>query len=135
VTHLDLWLGTAQYGGDSSVADLAGILDGSRLPALTHLGLRNADISDDVAVALASAPVVARLKVLDLSMGTLSDRGAAALLAGQPLTHLRALNVGHHYMSEEMVARLVAELPDVVAGTNEEGREIEMHGNFPAVTE
>jgi hypothetical protein len=66
-------------------------------------------------------------------MGTLSDRGAAALLAGQPLTHLRALNVGHHYMSEGMVARLVAELPDVVTGVDDwqdpEG------GRYPMITE
>ncbi|GAA4600549.1 hypothetical protein GCM10023195_00170 [Actinoallomurus liliacearum] len=38
---------------------------------------------------MASAPVVARLEVLDLSMGTLSDDGATALLSGQPLTHLK----------------------------------------------
>jgi hypothetical protein len=126
VTHLELWLGTSNYGGDATVEDLSDILAGTRLPALRHLGLRDAVIADEVAAAVASAPVVARLETLDLSMGILSDRGARALLAGQPLTHLRALNLEHHYMSEEMTARVVAELPGVSVNvgdrqTGEEG--------------
>ncbi|MDG4831958.1 STM4015 family protein [Solwaraspora sp. WMMD1047] len=110
---LELWLGTDDYGGDAGVDDLAEILAGGRLPALRRLGLRNAQIADEVAAALATAPVVARLDVLDLSLGTLSDAGAAALLAGQPLGHLRRLVLDHHYIGAELAARLVAELPDV----------------------
>jgi hypothetical protein len=114
LTHLELWLGTEGYGGDSDVADLAEILGGARLPALRYLGLRNAERADEVAAVVASAPVVARLEVLDLSMGTLGDEGARALLGGQPLTHLRRLDLHRHYLSEEMMARVVAELPGVV---------------------
>jgi hypothetical protein len=110
---LELWLGTDDYGGDAGVDDLAPILAGERLPALRRLGLRNAQIADEVAAALATAPVVARLDILDLSLGTLSDQGAAALLAGQPLGHLRRLVLDHHYIGDEVAARLVAELPDV----------------------
>jgi hypothetical protein len=110
---LELWLGTDDYGGDAGVDDLAEILAGGRLPALRRLGLRNAEIADEVAAALATAPVVARLDVLDLSLGTLSDQGAAALLAGQPLGHLSRLVLDHHYIGAELAARLVGELPDV----------------------
>jgi hypothetical protein len=110
---LQLWLGTENYGGDATVADLADVLGGSRLPALTSLGLRNSEIADDVAAAVAGAPVVARLTTLDLSLGVLTDRGARALLAGQPLTHLDELNLWHHYLSTEMMERVVAELPGV----------------------
>jgi hypothetical protein len=113
LAHLELWLGDDAYGGDSRVDDLAEILGGARLPALRHLGLRNAEAADEVAVAVAAAPVVARLEVLDLSMGTLSDEGARALLSGQPLTHLRRLDLHRHYLSEEMAARVVAALPGV----------------------
>ncbi|MEQ4304311.1 STM4015 family protein [Plantactinospora sp. B6F1] len=113
LAHLELWLGTDQYGGDTTVEDLAPILGGERLPSLRSLGLRNAEIADRVAVAVAGAPVVARLRELDLSLGVLSDEGAAALLAGQPLTHLRRLDLHHHYLSAEMADRLVAELPGV----------------------
>ncbi|MGX7675126.1 STM4015 family protein [Plantactinospora sp. DSM 117369] len=111
--HLELWLGTDEYGGDATVEDLAPILGGARLPALRSLGLRNAEIADQVAAAVAGAPVVARLQELDLSLGILSDEGAAALLAGQPLTHLRRLDLHHHYIGTELAGRLVAELPGV----------------------
>ncbi|MFI1166882.1 STM4015 family protein [Streptomyces sp. NPDC020801] len=104
--HLDLWLGTSWYGADSEASDLEPILSGARLPRLRHLALRNSEIQDDIAAAVASAPVVARLEVLDLSMGTLSDEGAAALLAGQPLTHLKSLDLHHHYISEPLQQRI-----------------------------
>ncbi|MFD1661701.1 STM4015 family protein [Streptomyces caeni] len=104
--HLDLWLGTSWYGADSEASDLEPILSGARLPRLRHLALRNSEIQDEVAAAVAAAPVVARLDVLDLSMGTLSDEGAAALLAGQPLTHLTSLDLHHHYISEPLRRRI-----------------------------
>lgn len=120
VSSLELWLGTENYGGDATAADLADLLGGSRLPALRRLGLRNAEIADEVAAAVAGAPVVARLAVLDLSMGVLTDRGARALLAGQPMTHLDELILWHHYLSTEMMERLVAELPGVRVDLDEQ---------------
>ncbi|GAA1263264.1 STM4015 family protein [Kitasatospora nipponensis] len=103
---LELWLGVPQYGGDASVADLAPFLDGSRLPALRHLGLENSQIQDEIAAAVAGAPVVARLESLSLAMGILTDVGAGALLEGQPLTHLKALDLHHHFVGEELQQRL-----------------------------
>ncbi len=110
LTHLELWLGAAFYGGDATVDDIAPILAGTRLPALTSLSLRDAEIIDQVAVALAGAPIVAQLSTLDLSMGTLSDAGAAALLGGQLLTHLTRLDLHHHFLSEDMMRQLRDEL-------------------------
>ncbi|MEW2165254.1 STM4015 family protein [Streptomyces sp. NPDC007084] len=107
---LDLWLGTSEYGGDADVADLEPFFAGDRLPSLTHLGLRNSEIQDDVCRALASAPVVARLRVLDVSMGVLTDDGATALLSGQPLTHLKVLDLNHNYLSAELRTRLLETL-------------------------
>jgi hypothetical protein len=111
--HLELWFGVDRYGGDSTVADVAGILAGERLPALRHLGLQNCPYADELAGAVAAAPVVARLQTLSLSMGSLGDEGATALLSGQPLTHLRRLDLHHNYLSESMAARLPAALPGV----------------------
>ncbi|WP_327112290.1 STM4015 family protein [Streptomyces sp. NBC_01341] len=104
--HLEFWLGSEWYGGDASVADLAPVLSGAAYPALRHLGLQNSEIQDEIAVAVASAPVVARLDSLSLAMGTLSDTGAEALLGGQPLTHLSALDLHHHYLSGPYVSRI-----------------------------
>ncbi|MDX3855087.1 STM4015 family protein [Streptomyces sp. AK02-01A] len=108
--HLDLWLGTSWYGANAQVADLAPILSGSRLPKLRYLALRNSEIQDEIATALAGAPVVAGLETLDLSMGTLGDEGAEALLGGQPLTHLKKLDLHHNYLGEAMRERLVSTL-------------------------
>ncbi|MBT2450183.1 STM4015 family protein [Streptomyces sp. ISL-43] len=103
--HLDLWLGTSQYGGDCTLSDVEPILHGDRLPGLRHLGLRNSDIQDEIATAVASAPVVARLETLDLSMGVLTDQGGTALLGGQPLTHLAALDLHHNYFGDPLKQR------------------------------
>ncbi|MEU0940598.1 STM4015 family protein [Embleya sp. NPDC005971] len=108
--YLDLWLGVPMYGGDASAADLADLLDGTRHPELRHLGLMNSAIQDEVAAAVAASPVLARLRSLDLSMGTLSDTGADALLAGRPLTHLERLTVHHHFLGADAAARLRAAL-------------------------
>ncbi|MCX4392308.1 STM4015 family protein [Streptomyces sp. NBC_01767] len=108
--RLDLWLGVSAYGGDADVADLAPLLSGTRFPRLTHLGLRNSEVQNEIAAAVASAPVVAQLRVLDLSNGTMGDEGAAALLDGQPLTHLEKLDLYHHFMTEPMERRVVQAL-------------------------
>lgn len=108
--HLEIWFGSQWYGGDATVADLEQILSGARLPALTSLALRNSEIQDEIAAAVASAPVVARLETLDLSLGALGDEGVEALLSGQPLTHLKKLDLHHHFVSDELAARLRAEL-------------------------
>ncbi|MEU5027287.1 STM4015 family protein [Streptomyces milbemycinicus] len=104
--HLALWLGVDQYGGDATIADLAPLLAGDRFPELRHLGLQNSEIQDEIATAVAAAPVVAQLASLDLSMGTLTDAGAEALLAGQPLTHLMLLDLHHHYLGEKLAQRM-----------------------------
>jgi hypothetical protein len=104
--HLELWLGMECYGADSRITDLEPILSGARLPRLRHLALRNSEMQDEVAAALASAPVVGRLETLDVSLGELSDVGAAALLDGQPLTHLNTLDAHHNFLTEPMRDRI-----------------------------
>ncbi|WP_242886850.1 STM4015 family protein [Actinomadura litoris] len=118
--HLDLWLGDENYGGDASVADLAPFLGGERLPSLRHLGVEDSRIQDEVAAAVAGAPVVARLESLSLALGVLTDQGAEALLSGQPLTHLRKLDLHHHFLSDAMAARLKAALPGVEVDLSEQ---------------
>ncbi|WP_030234461.1 STM4015 family protein [Streptomyces sp. NRRL S-350] len=127
--RLTLWLGVDEYGGDASIDDLAPFLDGTRLPKLRHLGLADSELQDEIAGALAHAPVVARLESLDLSMGVLSDEGAAALLEGQPLNHLRALDLHHHYLTDEMQQRLRQALPDVEIDLSEAEDDLDDEGD------
>jgi hypothetical protein len=104
--HLELWLGDDYYGGDATVDDLAPILTGSLFPNLTYLGLRDSKIADAVATAVATAPVMQQVKILDLSLGNLGDVGANALLASPFINQLEKLDLNHHYISEEVVKKL-----------------------------
>ena len=111
--HIEFYFGDPEYGGDGQVRDVDWLLEGDRFPKLRHLGLRDSPLQDEIAAAVAHAPVVARLASLDLSLGTLGDEGASALLAGQPLTHLKKLDLHHHFMSDAMMERLREALPEV----------------------
>ncbi len=120
--RIELWLGEEDYGGGTTVEQLAPLLAGERKPALRHLGLQNSPIQDELAAAIASAPVVPRLTSLSLSMGTLSDEGAEALLHGQPLTHLKELDLSHHFLSEAMMLRIWTALEPAGVRVNLYGR-------------
>lgn len=104
--HLELWLGDDNYGATTELVDLAPIFSGRLFPKLTYLGLRDSELSDAIAVAASHAPLIDRLHVLDLSLGTLSDDGAAALLASRSIAALKFLDIHHHYCSDEMVLKL-----------------------------
>ncbi len=118
--HLELWLGSDNYGGDATLDDLAPILSGRLFPRLATLALRDCEWADDLAVALADAPVLARIKALDLSLGNLGDRGALALAAAPVAAGLESIDIHHHYVSEEAVAKLNALGPRINAEEREE---------------
>lgn len=104
--HLELWLGTPEYGGDVTPDDLRPLVGGEKFPRLRYLGLRNAEITDDIVELLVESPLLERVRVLDLSLGTLSDRGAERLTACPAVRNLEILDIHHHYVSEEALARL-----------------------------
>jgi hypothetical protein len=106
--HLELWLGSENYGGDATTDDLAPVLSGAAFPRLKYLGLRDCEWSDALAAALADAPVLRRVETLDLSLGNLSDEGAVALLSGGHLSGLKRLDIHHHYVSDEVLDGLKA---------------------------
>ncbi|WP_103508699.1 STM4015 family protein [Streptomyces sp. SM13] len=115
--RLDLWFGSSWYGGDATVEDIRPVLSGGVFPRLRHLGLQNSEFQDEIATAVGSAPVVAQLETLALSMGTLSDTGGEALLNGQPLNHLATLDLRHHFLSGPVLDRIRAACaPAVVEG-------------------
>lgn len=135
LTHLEIYLGDPGYGGDATIDDLAPLLETGRFPRLRHLGLRDAVMQDEIAAAVAQAPVVAQLESLDLSLGTFGDEGAAALLAGQPLDHLRKLDLRHHFLSAGMAARLREAWPTVEIDLSDQQKEDRWHRRYIAVAE
>ncbi|RUT03885.1 hypothetical protein DSM106972_047990 [Dulcicalothrix desertica PCC 7102] len=104
--HLEIWLGSYRYGGNSTVDDLMPILEGNLFPRLSFLGLRNSNYSDDIACAIVNTLIVKFINILDLAMGTLSDEGAEALLNCSAINKLDILNVHENYLSDEMIMRL-----------------------------
>lgn len=104
--YLELWLGTPDYGGDCRVNDLQPLLKGTLFPKLKYLGLRNAQIADDIAAVIVKSPVIDQLETLDLSLGSLSDEGATALLQFEAKPHLKRLDLHHHYLSKPLQKKL-----------------------------
>ncbi len=62
--------------------------------------------SDEIAKAIAAAPILNQVEVVDLSLGTLSDEGAQALLDCNRLNQLKKLDLHFHYLSDEMCKKL-----------------------------
>lgn len=106
--HLELWLGEENYGGEFELDDLRPFVFEPLFPKLIYLGLKNSEVEDGIAALVAESPILDRIKVLDLSMGTLSDKGGEALLSNPGLKNLEFLDLHHHYMTDPMVARFNA---------------------------
>ncbi|HEY3325095.1 MAG TPA: STM4015 family protein [Planctomycetota bacterium] len=104
--HLELWLGTDDYGGDSTIADLTPLFAQDRLPKLKYLGLRDCEYADEVARAISSSPLLERVEALDLSLGTLGDDGARALLDAPATRRLKTLDLHHHYVASGLLSKL-----------------------------
>lgn len=104
--HLELWLGSDGYGKTVTIADLQPILRGDVLPALQYLGLRDCEGADELAAAVAQAPILSRIKTLDLSLGDLTDVGAKALLESPGVARLEKLDIHHHFVSPDVVKAL-----------------------------
>ena len=106
--HLELWLGDSGYGRTATLDNLSPILRGDVFPALSYLGLRNCEESNELAAAVARAPILSRIKVLDLSLGDLNDEGAMALAQGPGIVRLEKLDIHHHYVTPPVIATLKA---------------------------
>jgi len=120
--HLELWLGTDDYGGNTTPEDLAPIFSGKLFPRLRYLGLRNAREADAFAQAVATAPILEQIEVLDLSLGAIGNAGAEALLASPAVAKLKRLDLHLNYMDDatrKKVKALRIDV-DVSAGDAEE---------------
>lgn len=114
LTHLELYLGTEQYGGSVTLEDLSGLLTNNPFPKLDYLGLRDSEIVDDIAATIVhSTALLEQITTLDLSLGTLTDLGGKALLNAPAIRKLQKLDLHYHFMSAEITKQLAA-LPLVV---------------------
>jgi uncharacterized protein (TIGR02996 family) len=110
VKHLEIYYGTDNYGGDCTVKEVKPLLERTDLKDLQYLGLKNSEFANDIAKAVVGAKIVKQLKVLDLSLGTLTDEGAQALADGkESLKHLEVLDLTRNYLTKAGI-KLVAGL-------------------------
>lgn len=106
--HLELWLGDDNYGCDIEREHLEALLKAlPNFPELTYLALCNYYLADQLAILLPEIGLPENISTLDLSKGTLSNKGAEALLSmSERLGKLQRLDLHHHYLSNDMMARL-----------------------------
>lgn len=111
--HLEIWLGTDEYGWNGNIEDILPLLDQGRFPKLKSLGLRNSEIANEIAGVVANAPVIGQIESLDLSLGTMTDEGAELLLASDRIRKLGSLNLHRSYLTDVTIPRLQALGPKV----------------------
>lgn len=102
-------------GGTALPMTAVSRLVGARMDGLRELALVGTDDTGELwRGVLRGSALLARLRVLDLSRGSLVDRDADTLLAARhQLEHLERLNVEANYLSEEAAAELLGVCPDV----------------------
>jgi predicted DNA-binding WGR domain protein len=132
--YLELWLGTDEYGANYSVADLQPLFSGRLFSKLKYLGLRNAQLADEIAGVIVNSPLLQRIETLDLSLGILTDEGGNGLLKLPANPTLKKLNLHFNYFSAEMAKKLKA-LPLTVDVSKPSDMEEDDEWRFVAVGE
>lgn len=108
LTHMEVWFGRTDYGGTTDIDALRPIFTSKTLPKLRHLGLQNAEMQDQIAIELATSPLLAQVESVDLSMGTMREPGAQAILANAArFKHLKSLKLENNYIPDELALELV----------------------------
>lgn len=133
--HLELWLGSDYYGGDSTVEDLQPILEGNLYPKLKYLGLRNAQYTDEIAEAVGRSRIIHQLKTLDLSMGTLGATGAEFLCSSPAIKTLDTLNISENYLNDEDIAKLASLKINLIADNQKDIEEYDEDERYCSVSE
>ncbi len=101
---LELWFGSKMYGADVTLPNVGELLASTRWPKLRHLGLMNAEFTDELCELLPHASLLGQLESLDLSMGVMSLAGAKRLAASSAaFSHLAWLSAERSYLSPEGV--------------------------------
>ena len=113
--QLELWFGDPERGATAGIAHAQALLQAPW--KLESLGLVNTAFTDELCELLAAAPLVAQLRRLDLSRGTLTDDGARTLanLLGERAPQLETLDVSNGYLTDDGIAVLEALDIEIIA--------------------
>ena len=98
-----------QLGNETKfkLKDLEPIMDGKAFPKVRHLGLANADGTDQICEWLAASKIASQLESLDLSKGTMGEAGANVLGAARNrFKKLTQLDVSENWINKAGLAAL-----------------------------
>lgn len=105
--YLELWFGrSSKYCVDKVIDSLLPLFSSELTPNLIYLGLRSCDWANEIAYYITESPIIEKLKILDLSMGSLTDEGASILLNCPGVNKLHTLNISNNCISSEMVEKI-----------------------------
>lgn len=104
--YFEFWLGEKYSQDWISIDKLLPVLHSNSLPNLSYLGLRGSHNSNEIAFAVVQSPIIERIAVLDLSIGTLTDEGAQALFDCPAVNWLHTLDISRNNLSSNMIQQL-----------------------------
>ena len=110
--YLELWLGYDIYhyekyrGAKFNTDPFTLLLFDNCFPNLKHLGLCSCECTDDMVEILKESSLIKRLRILNLTRGTLTDKGAEILLNCPAINQLHSLDVSMNLISPGMVEKL-----------------------------
>lgn len=105
--QLLLYIGSEGYGFDGDIATIQALVEQSDFPKLEYLGIADSEIQDEITEVVLKSKYMSQIRVLDLSMGTLTDKGGQLLLdtiGNYP--NVEMLDLHRHYLSDEMMKKL-----------------------------
>lgn len=107
VERAEIWFGSDDYGCNCKVKDLQPIFDGKVFPKVENLGLMNSEFEDAIAKEIIHSKVIKKLKILNLSLGTIWTEGVKAFLDNpKAIAHLDSINVNDNHISKKDLAAL-----------------------------
>lgn len=112
--YLELWLGEDYqrqrgieiYNETFNLNIIKSLLYSDYFPNLKYLGLCSCEWANDLVNFLKDTPILKRLRILNLSRGTLTDEGAEILLNCPAINQLHTLDVSMNLLSPEMIDKL-----------------------------
>ena len=114
--YLELWLGAdyeyrrKRYHGGNNIGLLANLfislLSKQSFTNLKYLGLYSCEWANDLVYLLKDNSIINKLRILNLSKGTLTDEGAEILLNCPAVNKLHTLDVSMNLLSSEMIHKL-----------------------------
>lgn len=106
LSHLELWLGSDEYGWDGTLDDVTPLLSKKKYPKLTHCAIMNSQIQGEIATAVFTSDLLESLKHIDLSMGVMVDKDVEQIFELKDKLVGKFIDVTENYLSEEMIKRL-----------------------------